>query len=204
MATKKTTAPTNPEQKKTRKPRAKKTPKAILEMLTNDIKESLDEGQTESMELTGLMDPGGLTVTCPKCSFESDVLKSSVVQKGGMICPECKHWIYVRLHPDKSRYVRGLGTTASGSDTLDIADETADILRGLALDELYDKVSDLLEMVGRNKMSKSFLKGFGKDTPWEMDNIQAYLTDRFSGRNPGMQRMNLGNILRAAQKRASK
>lgn len=93
--------------------------------------------------------------------------------------------------------------TPSGADTLDIADQTADLLRGLDLDDLYSVVADHLEKCGYEAASKSFLKEFGKDTPWEAENLHAFLQNRYANRNPGMQRMNLGNVLRAAMNRRS-
>jgi len=108
----------------------------------------------------------------------------------------------VRLHPDLTQYVRGLGQAPSGADTLDIADATADMLRGLDLPALYSVVSEELERLGKKNASKGFIKSFGKETPWEADNLHAFLQDRYADRNNGMQRMNLGNVLRAAQKRA--
>jgi hypothetical protein len=124
------------------------------------------------------------------------------------ITDEMRIWIVtdnsaVRLHPDLAHYVRGLGITASGADTLDINDRTAERLRGLDLTDLYATVAEELEALGRGAASKGFLRAFGKDTPWESDNLHAYLHDKFWERNPGMQRMNLGNILRAAQRRAT-
>lgn len=112
--------------------------------------------------------------------------------------PDC-----VRLHPDLDRYVRGLGQAPSGADTLDIADATADMLRGLDLPALYTVVSEELERLGKKNASRGFIKAFGKETPWEADNLHAFLQDRYADRNNGMQRMNLGNVLRAAQKRAN-
>ena len=112
--------------------------------------------------------------------------------------PDC-----VRLYPDLDRYVRGLGQAPSGADTLDIADATADMLRGLDLPALYTVVSDELERLGKKNASRGFIKAFGKETPWEADNLHAFLQDRYADRNNGMQRMNLGNVLRAAQKRAN-
>ena len=112
--------------------------------------------------------------------------------------PDC-----VRLYPDLDRYVRGLGQAPSGTDTLDIADATADMLRGLDLPALYTVVSEELERLGKKNASRGFIKAFGKETPWEADNLHAFLQDRYADRNNGMQRMNLGNVLRAAQKRAN-
>jgi hypothetical protein len=108
----------------------------------------------------------------------------------------------VQLHPDLDRYTRGLATTPSGADTLDIADATADTLRGLDLPALYTVVSEELETLGKENVSKGFIKAFGKETPWKANNLCAFLQDRYKDRNNGMQRMNLGNILRAARNRA--
>lgn len=136
--------------------------------------------------------------SCPKCGYVIDTSKSSVSIHRGARCPECGKWFLVRLRPDKSRYVRGLGTTANGNDTLDIGDETADLLRGINIDEAYEVVADRLEQYGRECASTGFIKKFGKDTPWESYNIHAFLHNKYWDKNVGMQRMNLGNILRAA------
>lgn len=162
--------------------------------------EQKPKAQTKPTEITTL-EPQ--TVVCPKCGAKLDLAKNTILTKGGIVCPECGQWILVRLHPDLSRYVRGLGVTSSGADTLDVADQTADLLRGLGLDDLYAVVADHLEKCGFEAASKSFLKEFGKDTPWEAENLHAFLRDRYADRNPGMQRMNLGNVLRAAMNRRS-
>lgn len=139
-------------------------------------------------------------IICP-CGTTLDVGKAQAAKFGGCKCPSCGRWHQVRLFPNLDNYVRGLGTTPSGNDTLDIADATADLMRGLPLDELYAVTSQELESLGRGSMSKSFLKGYGTDTPWDLDTIHAYLADRYGIRNPGMQRMNLGNLLRSARTR---
>jgi len=139
-------------------------------------------------------------IVCP-CGMTLDVGKAQAAKFGGCKCPSCGRWHQVRLFPNLENYVRGLGTTPSGNDTLDIADATADLMRGLPLDELYAVTSQEIESLGKESMSKSFLKGYGVDTPWDLDTIHAYLVDRYAIRNPGMQRMNLGNLLRAARTR---
>jgi hypothetical protein len=144
-----------------------------------------------------------LTISCPKCGERHTFDKLKVVGKGGIKCPTCGFWLHVRLFPDLTRYVRGLGVTPSGCDTLDIADATADLLRGLPLDELYQTVTVHLVECGKEAMSKSFIKEFGKDRGWNRTEIMNFLNNRYWERNPGMQRMNLGNILRSAMKRRS-
>jgi len=140
-------------------------------------------------------------IVCPACDTTLDISKERAARFGGAKCPSCGKWLHVRLFPDLSRYVRGLGTTPSGNDTLDINDDTAALLRGMGLEDLYATTAQELESLGRESMSKSFLKGYGADTPWDLDTIHAYLADRYWERNPGMQRMNLGNLLRAARAR---
>lgn len=193
----KTVEPRDPEQKAKRKPRAKKPPKTILEAITAEIKVFVDQENLieEAKE--------GMKAQCPFCLAKHDITKSTVLIKGGMKCPTCGKWFLVRIHADRERYTRGLGTTAGGNDTLDIADDTADLLRGLDLDTLYNTVAMHLEECGKDAMSRSFMKGYGKNTPWDMDTIHAYLHNRYWERNPGMQRMNLGNVLRAAMKNRS-
>lgn len=65
--------------------------------------------------------------------------------------------------------------SASGNSSLDTGDATAQALRGLEIDDVYDKAAKVLGE------SKRALKG------------------RYSHLNVGMQRMNLGNRIRAAQ-----
>jgi len=142
-----------------------------------------------------------LRIVCPDCDTTLDINRAGAIKFGGAKCPTCGRWLHVRLFPNLENYVRGLGTTPSGNDTLDINDDTAALLRGMGLEDLYAVASQELESLGRESMSKSFLKGYGVDTPWDADTIHAYLTNRYADRNPGMQRMNLGNLLRAARTR---
>jgi hypothetical protein len=91
----------------------------------------------------------------------------------------------VRLHPDHARYVRGLASTASGRDSYDIADEVANSLRTKTVDEVFEAVADQLTKLGEPA-------------------TKASLAARWEGRNPGMQRMNAGNVLRGAIRRAQR
>lgn len=82
------------------------------------------------------------------------------------------------VKPDLSRYTRHTDVrTGSGRQAVDIADETADALRGMTLDGVYETVCSTL----------------GLD---ESETRLAY-----ARLNPGMQRMNLGNRLRAFYKK---
>ena len=76
---------------------------------------------------------------------------------------------------DCSHYERT--TSAGGNKTLDSGDELATELRGFTLDEVYAKAAKVL---GESRAS---------------------LEQRYSKLNPGMQRMNLGNRMRAALKK---
>jgi len=91
----------------------------------------------------------------------------------------------VRLTPDHNRYVRGLASTASGRDSYDIADEVANNLRGMDINSVFVAVADQLTKLGE-PVSKSELK------------------TRWGKLNPGMQRMNAGNVLRGAIRRAQR
>lgn len=79
---------------------------------------------------------------------------------------------------DCSRYVRKLNgktnLSASGNATMDNGDQLAKSLRGVELDEVYAQASKVL------------------------GESQAALRAKYAHLNPGMQRMNLGNRMRAA------
>lgn len=113
-------------------------------------------------------------------------------------CPNCGVWHHVRLHPDMERYVKGMDATASGRDTVDINDEVATELRGLRLEDLYFHVCDkLMELDEKARFSKAMARDFVKSE----NTCSTYLENRYGHLNPGMQRMNLGNLLRGAYKR---
>lgn len=113
-------------------------------------------------------------------------------------CPECGAWHHVRLKPDMERYVKGLAATASGRDTVDINDEVASALRGMDLDSLYNYVCVELE---KYEPAARFSKAMGAAFKSAGITCGAFLQIRYENLNPGMQRMNLGNLLRGAIKR---
>lgn len=137
-------------------------------------------------------------LVCPECGGTNGA------ERLNQPCDFCGFILKVRLFPDHSRYVRGLDVTASGRDTYDIADETADKLRGLSEAEVLRTTAKALAQLPIEhglsvKLGRQFKKQAGD---WEWVSIQNWLFERYEGRNPGMVRMNCGNILRSASKRA--
>lgn len=148
--------------------------------------------------LTRDLTPTSKHLTCPNCGGTNGV------ERLNQPCDFCGFILKVRLFPDHERYVRGLDVTASGRDTYDIADETADALRGLDEGEVLRTVAKALAQMPIEhglsvKLGRQFKKQAGE---WEWVSIQNWLFERYEGRNPGMVRMNCGNILRSASKRA--
>lgn len=87
----------------------------------------------------------------------------------------------VRLHPDHSRYTKHKDVrTASGRAAYDNSDDVADELRGMELEDVYELVGKAATKAGR-----------------DID-----LRAKYAHLNLGMQRMNLGNVLRAIRKAA--
>lgn len=85
----------------------------------------------------------------------------------------------VRLHPDLTKYTKHDTKTTSGRRCIDIADEVADLLRGEDLESVYK--------IGARKLSELGSKVKVADLQAQYEHL-----------NPGMQRMNIGNRLRAA------
>ena len=113
-------------------------------------------------------------------------------------CPKCGAWHKVRLHPDMDKYIIGMGETPSGRSTVDIDDEVATNLRGMNLDELYNYVCNQLDTLDEKaRFSKAMTASFKKSAI----GCAMFLEERYADLNPGMQRMNLGNLLRGAIKR---
>jgi hypothetical protein len=83
---------------------------------------------------------------------------------------------------DLSKYTRHADIkTASGRPTYDIGDKTAEVLRGKDLDAVYEvTVKTIAKLTGEKGLTVDELK------------------TKYSKLNPGQQRMNLGNRLRAA------
>lgn len=137
-------------------------------------------------------------ITCPECGGKNGLHRLN------QPCDFCGFRLRVHLFPKLDRYVKGLDVTKSGRDTLDIADETADKLRGLAEGEVVHETALALaqmpiEIGLSTKLGKQFkAAGFA----WTTEGIEDWLLARYEGRNPGMVRMNCGNIMRAATNRS--
>jgi hypothetical protein len=109
-------------------------------------------------------------------------------------CPDCGNWHRVKIRAKLEHYVKGMGATASGRDTLDIDDEVATELRSMNLDELYNYVCNRLESYGEIRFSKAMAANFKKSGM----SCAEFLESKYAKLNPGMQRMNIGNVLRGA------
>ena len=131
-----------------------------------------------------------------KCGYQKYVIKGREINKK---CPVCKEWLNVRLFPKMDNYIKGLDSTVHGNDTVDINDGTATLLRGLSVDDAFFKAAETIQALPRNlwfsnKMDREF-RASGK-------NMVTFFTERWEDRNLGMQRMNVGNVVRAAIKRS--
>lgn len=104
-----------------------------------------------------------------------------------------------RLHFDKSKYVVHEETTENGTNIVDVDDTVAGILRSLTLDQAYAKT---WEIVTGGVSGAGFELGSGKkkEQIYSVDDLKA----RYADRNRGMQRMNLGNIIRGVIKNQAK
>ena len=132
---------------------------------------------------------------CTVCDHEFETTKTENV-----CCPICKAMAKVRLHPNRENYVTGLGTTASGRDTVDIGDQVATFLRGLTPEDVISVVADYLDMLHVKlalspKMRRQRIHWTGTTAEW--------LTAKYEGKNEGMIRMNCGNVLRGALNRTA-
>lgn len=121
------------------------------------------------------------TGVCPECS--------AIMY--GDICGNCGHIIEndKLIKADLEHYVKGAGVTNSGRPTVDIDDVVAKALRGDDLEVLYPRVAAWLQLMGRETIGRGSKK---------MEVTEENLRQRYSRLNVGMQRMNLGNILRGA------
>lgn len=138
------------------------------------------------------------SIKCSECDCAWDLVQ--VGRPINIKCPECGAWCVVRLFPDRERYTRGLGTTASGNSTYDINDEVAQVLRGYEIMEAYAVAAERIIEVGIGYLSKAMKKDAGDATGNAVD-LASYFAGRWESRNLGMQRMNLGNVLRGVLKR---
>lgn len=122
---------------------------------------------------------------------EPDLCPSCSVLIHGDICDNCGHIIESDklIKADLGRYVRGAGVTNSGRPTVDVDDVVAKALRGDDLEVLYPRVAAWLQLMGRETIGRGAKK---------IEVTEENLRIRYSRLNVGMQRMNLGNILRGA------
>jgi len=153
---------------------------------------------TTAKTLTRDLNPINTHLTCPDCGGTNGI------ERLNQPCDFCGFVLKVRLFPTHDNYIRGLDVTASGRDTYDIADATADSLRGLDEADVLRTVAKALAQLPIEhglsiKLGRQFKKQGGD---WEWVSIQNWLFERYEGRNPGMVRMNCGNVLRSAAKRA--
>lgn len=89
---------------------------------------------------------------------------------------------------DRSRYITHEEVTENGTHVVDVDDKVAEMLRGLTLVEAYQKTWNLAATGGSLELGS----GKTRQVIYSVEELQ----DRYSKRNRGMQRMNLGNILR--------
>ena len=122
---------------------------------------------------------------------ESDLCPSCSVIIHGDICDNCGHIIESNklIKADLGHYVKGAGVTNSGRPTVDIDDVVAKALRGDDLEVLYPRVAAWLQLMGRETIGRGAKK---------IEVTEENLRIRYGRLNVGMQRMNLGNILRGA------
>lgn len=87
----------------------------------------------------------------------------------------------VSIKPNPEKYVKNkIEVDGKNVTKRDIGDEVAEMLRPMTLEEVYSKASEVTS------------------SPVEE------LKERFKGKNAGMQRMMLGNMVRAGIKKANK
>lgn len=127
----------------------------------------------------------------PELAKEPDLCPSCSVIIHGDVCDNCGHIIESNklIKADLEHYVKGAGVTNSGRPTVDIDDVVAKALRGDDLEVLYPRVAAWLQLMGRETIGRGSKK---------MEVTEENLRQRYSRLNVGMQRMNLGNILRGA------
>jgi DNA-directed RNA polymerase subunit RPC12/RpoP len=132
-------------------------------------------------------------------------------KKSSVKCPECGAWIEIDLKFNKENYVTGLDVTASGRDTIDIADAIADSLRGMNVeDAMMEAAAQIVSLPGDARFSKAnkrqfiaFCKEAGRHDS-DADAVINFLIGKYGNLNNGMIRMNLGNLVRGAIRRSVK
>lgn len=114
-------------------------------------------------------------------------------------CDSCDWEIYAtkapgkpKLEPKFENYVVGKGTTASGRQTIDRDDYIANLLRGMDLNDIYAMTARVMDELDVRSIGAGSRK---------METGEADFRARYAHLNPGMQRMNLGNVLRGVMGR---
>jgi len=161
-----------------------------LELLPEPVAPKEDSGKkpVPSTDSSGI----SLEVRCKHCN--SDFIAN---KRGGVQCPVCYRWNNVHLNPNRDRYIRGMGETASHRSTYDIDDYAATLLRGLSGDELYSTACNELAVYGDSRFSHKMMGEWKKSALLCTD----FLVSRYGKLNPGMVRMNLANLIRGAVSR---
>ena len=164
---------------------------ASVEESNADPSEASSEDASGSEEASDLGDE----VFCPRCSTPVTVTRTENIR-----CRKCG-WVFrVRLHPDRTKYVAGLGTTPSGRDTFDINDTVAEALRGANVGQALEITCKAVENCGydlKKVLSGKVYKAYKEHG----GTFCEFLATRYDGRNNGMIRMNLGNLWRGVSKR---
>lgn len=139
---------------------------------------------------------------CPKCNSKEltfgKVNPDGVLEHEGTVCNcEACDWGVdfngnYKVDPDMNRYSVGLGVTTTGRKTIDIDDYVASTLRGMDINDVYRYTAEVLRVLGIDHVGSG-----NKKTTCSLSDLQ----NRYGHLNPGMQRMNLGNVLRGVMRR---
>ena len=148
-------------------------------------------GEYVAPELAEEPEVGPIEPVKAELAKKPDLCPSCFVLIHGDICDNCGHIIESNklIKADLEHYVKGAGITNSGRPTVDIDDVVAKALRGDDLEVLYPRVAAWLQLMGRETIGRGAKK---------IEVTEENLRIRYSRLNVGMQRMNLGNILRGA------
>lgn len=162
----------------------------------------VEEIKEEPKKVTGYIEPAS---ECPVCG--STEVYHGIVEENGMTiinestdwgCHHCDFEMKASdwadssnklIKADLDHYIKGAGTTNSGRPTVDIDDVVAKAMRGEDVGVLYPMVAKMLIIMGREFIGRGKTK---------MEVTEDNLRLRYGKLNVGMQRMNLGNILRGA------